>query len=212
MKISEFIDLVKSYTITSEERIICLYESLEYIRLNNIEGDLVECGVFKGGNILGMMEYCNFYNLSKNIWGFDTFSGMTEPEDVDIDHNDTLAKNIYQSNDIICKSSLDEVNNVLQKSNFDKRKLNLVIGDVCETLKIDSNIPNKISLLRLDTDWYKSTKTELEVLYPKLSNDGLLIIDDYGHWKGAKLAVDEYFDSQKFEYEFIDYTGIKHKK
>jgi hypothetical protein len=212
MNVSDFINIVENYTITSNERIISLFQSLEHIRLNNIEGDLVECGIFKGGNILGMMEYCNFYGLSRNIWGYDTFLGMTEPEDIDIDHTGKFANDIYLSDEIICKSSYEDVHNVLQKSNFNRERLKLIVGDICETLKINAHVPNKISLLRLDTDWYKSTKASLEVLYPNLSEGGILIVDDYGHWKGAKLAVDEYFNSKNFNYECIDYTGIKHNK
>ena len=86
-----------------------------------------------------------------------------------------------------------------------------IIGDICETLNYENNTPKKISLLRLDTDWYQSTKKEMEVLYPKLVNNGVLIVDDYGHWKGSKKAVDEYLIDNKIQYkmEKIDYTGIK---
>jgi hypothetical protein len=61
----------------------------------------------------------------------------------------------------------------------------------------------------LDTDWYKSTKIELEMLYPNLKNDGILIVDDYGHWSGSKKAVNEYFENKKINISHIDYTGIK---
>jgi hypothetical protein len=63
--------------------------------------------------------------------------------------------------------------------------------------------------LRLDTDWYKSTKTELEWLYPTLSNSGVLIIDDYGHWQGSRKAVDEYFANSEYKplFNVVDYTG-----
>ena len=70
-------------------------------------------------------------------------------------------------------------------------------------------IPKKISLLRLDTDFYESTKKEMEVLYPRLQNKGVLIIDDYGHWKGSKKAVDDYFKNDlnfKF-FHRIDYAS-----
>ena len=72
-------------------------------------------------------------------------------------------------------------------------------GEVEKTLKIDENLPTKISLLRLDTDWYESTKIELEVLFPLLSKNGILIIDDYGYWKGSKKAVDEYIVDGKLK-------------
>ena len=210
MNIDKFIKIVKPFTMTSEERIISLFESLEYIRLNNIEGDFVECGVWKGGNILGMMEYLSYHNMiDRKVWIYDTFEGMTNPEDDDVDFNNTKANDIIDS--IRCYSPLEEVKINLSSSSLPNDRLVYVVGDICETLDYEKNIPNKISILRLDTDWYKSTKKEMEVLYPKLINNGVLIVDDYGHWKGSKKAVDDYITDQKLnlKIEKIDYTGIK---
>lgn len=82
-------------------------------------------------------------------------------------------------------------------------------GDVEQTLLDESNHPARISLLRLDTDWYHSTRVELEQLYPLLSPGGVLIIDDYGHWEGCRKAVDEYFAANRIRMflQRIDYTG-----
>jgi len=161
-----FIDIVKPFTMTSIERIVELFNSLEYIRLNKIDGDFVECGVWRGGNILGIMEYLHFYNMTdRHVWIYDTFQGMTQPEEIDVDLNDNKASTILQ--EVICYSSIDEVKKNLSISSFPNEKIKYVVGDVCETLDVNTNIPNKISLLRLDTDWYKSTKKELTVLYPK---------------------------------------------
>lgn len=195
--------------MTSIERITELYNSLEYIRLNNLDGDIVECGVWRGGNILGIMEYLHYYNINKKIWLYDTFEGMTEPEDVDFDLNNNHASNMMHIPVVLAYSPIDEVKQNLKKSNFDMRNLNFIVGDVSNTLLNENNIPKKISLLRLDTDWYRSTKDELTILYPKLINEGVLIVDDYGHWKGSKQAVDEYFKGKNTFIEFIDYTGIK---
>lgn len=86
----------------------------------------------------------------------------------------------------------------------------LIEGDVLETLVKTQNIPGKISVLRLDTDWYESTKKELEVLYPKLAVGGVLMIDDYGYWGGAKKAVDEYFaDIPRPFLQYTDSAGIE---
>jgi O-methyltransferase len=83
----------------------------------------------------------------------------------------------------------------------------LVPGRVEETLAFD--LPDQIALLRLDTDWYESTKVSLEQLYPRLVPGGVLIIDDYGHWQGCRKAVDDYFykTDQKILLQRIDYTG-----
>jgi len=210
MNKEQFISIVFPYTMTSIERINELYNSLEYIRLNNIEGDIIECGVWKGGNILGIIEYLEYYNLhSKKVWLFDTFSGMTSPENIDVDVNDIPAISQMDISVVFAYSSLEEVKNNLQPSQFPKENIIFIEGDVSKTLQDRNNIPEKISLLRLDTDWYQSTKDELEILYPKLSNKGVLIVDDYGHWKGAKKAVDEYFKNMDITISQIDYTGIK---
>jgi predicted O-methyltransferase YrrM len=84
-----------------------------------------------------------------------------------------------------------------------------VKGDVLKTLKDRGNLPKSISILRLDTDWYDSTRIELEVLYPLLTPGGIIIIDDYGHWSGARSAVDEFFSKQEIKpfFSYIDYTG-----
>lgn len=204
MNKKKFLEIVMPYTMTGEERIKALFDSLEHIRLNNIEGDLVECGVWKGGNILGMMEYLHFYKiLDRNIWLYDTFDGMTDPQNIDIDY-----KNVKASDqNITCYCPLSDVKKILEKSKYSKDKLRYIIGDVNHTLNFKENLPTKISLLRLDTDWYKSTKKELEILYPLLVDKGVLIIDDYGHWNGAKVAVNEYFNNLIPDY--IDYTAIK---
>ena len=67
--------------------------------------------------------------------------------------------------------------------------MEFIKGDVLETLKDEKNLPKSISILRLDTDWYESTKIELEVLYPRVINNGFLIVDDYGHWEGQKAVM-----------------------
>ena len=90
---------------------------------------------------------------------------------------------------------------------YDPEKIHFVQGKVEDT--IPATIPEKISLLRLDTDWYESTKHELEHLFPRLSKGGILILDDYGHWQGARKAADEYFNNNHISIFLsrADYTG-----
>lgn len=210
MELNNFIKIVKPFTMTPEERIVDLFHSLEYIRLNNIEGDFVECGVWKGGNILGILEYLTFYNMTNNnVWLYDTFEGMTTPEDIDIDYMGEKYDN--NNTETLCYSSIDEVKNNIQSTKYPMDKIKFIKGDICETLNFKVNRPQKISLLRLDTDWYKSTKKELEILYPLLSDKGVLIVDDYNHWQGCKEAVNEYFKNigANLKFEEVDYSSIK---
>jgi hypothetical protein len=85
----------------------------------------------------------------------------------------------------------------------------LIAGAVEETLKLAKHLPTSIAALRLDTDWHSSTAIALEVLYPRLIHGGVLIVDDYGHWLGAKKAVDDYFKRKgRIKFSSIDYTAI----
>ncbi len=210
MILKTFLDIVTPYTMTSIERITELYYSLEYIRNNNIKGDFVESGVWKGGNVLGVMEYFKYYDMTdRKVWLYDTFQGMTMPEDVDVDLGNQKASDNIKSWVELTYLPINEVKQNLSRSNYPIENVKFIIGDVCETLNVDNNLPTQISILRLDTDWYKSTKKELEVLYPLLSNKGVLIVDDYGHWKGSKKAVDDYFKNDNIEIIKIDYSAIK---
>ena len=133
---------------------------------------------------------------------FDTFAGMSEPTDDDalLGDKDYSVLNRWeedktdQSHNEWCYASIEDVSRNLDRIGYPKNKIHLVQGMVEDT--IPQRAPEKIALLRLDTDWYESTKHELEHLYPKLAEGGVMIIDDYGAWAGAKKAVDEYFDGQ----------------
>jgi hypothetical protein len=179
---------------------------MEDVRKNNVPGDYVECGVWRAGNILGMASYLKYHNnTNPQLWLYDTFAGMTVPEDVDLTHDGKAAINIYQTEAVNCLSPIEDVHHTLSHTDYPVDKFRFVVGDICQTLLRQENIPDGISILRLDTDWYASTKIELEVLWDKLSPGGFLIIDDYGHWQGCRKAVDEFFPDHSV-LEYIDYT------
>ena len=207
---------IEPYTATTIERVYALANSVKYILDNNLNGDFVECGVWKGGSCMVMAkELMKRGDISRKIWMYDTFEGMTEPtnDDVEIEtgiRGDDLLAGVTKTTDkynMWAYSPINEVKENMQKTGYPVDKLNYIIGKVEETLK--NTRPDKIALLRLDTDWYESTKIELEMLYPLIVQDGVLIIDDYGHFAGAKKAVDEYFMTLNRPPLFnrIDYTG-----
>ena len=207
--------LDKKLSMASTQRLVNTIKSCRYVVENNIPGDFVECGVWRGGNgILAKKVFEHLYS-NKNVWMYDTFEGMTEPTNFDVEAinqlsaQDKFLKSQTETHNEWCYSSLEEVQKNCLDAGLDIESFSFLKGDVCETLKTPKNIPEQISVLRLDTDWYESTKAELEILYPKLSNGGVLIIDDYGHWEGARKAVDEYFDLQKYKplLNIIDRTG-----
>lgn len=210
----DVINKVSNYTMTSPERIVALIRATKYLEKNNIIGDIVECGVWKGGSVGACVLTLNeLKKTDRKIWLFDTFEGMNTPSEVDYDINGKLASDRMdvenkETSWIWAKAQLDLVKNNVYSFGYPTEKINFIKGLVEETL-FNNEIPEKISLLRLDTDWYESTKIELEILYPRLVSGGVLIIDDYGHWNGCRKAVDEFFDSLEFSpfLNRIDYTG-----
>lgn len=205
----------KPYTMTSAERMYALYKAVNYIIDNNIPGDFVECGVWKGGSSMLIAKTLKSRGITdRTIWLYDTFEGMSTPTEKDMDYTgqkaETLLKNSSKDNaeSVWCYSSLDEVEKNILSTGYPSQNIKLVKGKVEET--IPEFIPeSNIALLRLDTDWYESTKHEMIHLYPKLKQSGVLIIDDYGHWVGAKKAIDEYISEYNIPIllNVIDYTG-----
>jgi hypothetical protein len=208
----QIIKKVKPFTATSSERIQALCQAINYIIKNNIPGDIVECGVWKGGSMMAaMLTLLEHRNTSREFYLFDTFEGMTQPGKDDISIGGRLAANIFeekkQCGEKWVYSSLQEVQQTISSINYDNTKIHYVKGKVEDTLP--NYAPDRISLLRLDTDWYESTKHELVHLFPRLSKQGVIIIDDYGEWEGARKAVDEYIDTNNISILLnrIDYTG-----
>lgn len=193
MNFDQIYKICSPYTMTSLQKMKRLYESVVYINKNSIQGSYVECGVYKGGSVMNMaLTQLTFPTLT-HIYLYDTFEGMSPHTDFDVNYRGVSASKILKIPSKMCIASIDEVKKNLRLTDYPQEFLHFRKGDVAVTLK--ENAPEKISLLRLDTDWYESTKIELEVLYPRLVKGGVLILDDYGYWKGARKATDDYFES-----------------
>ena len=197
------------YSMTNFERMWSLIQSFHHVRQESLVGDFVECGVWKGGNIILLKKLIEKFNMKKNIYGFDTFEGMVEPSFYDVNYNNKSAKKMFdehKKNEIgFAMCSLDDVKRNIKK-NTKTDNIFLIKGKVEDTLKNKRKLPKKISILRLDTDFYESTKIELEILFPRLVKGGVLIVDDYGFWKGAKKAVDEYFCDYRQFMHYVDHS------
>jgi O-methyltransferase len=160
----------------------------------SLPGDIVECGVWRGGAMMIARALCP----SRICWLYDTFDGMTAPNTMDrkisTGHPATISYDQKtREGRRWAKATVDDVvDNFLQVGLYDIELLRFVIGPVEQTLLLD-RMPSQIAVLRLDTDWYASTRIELEKLYPRLVPGGTLIIDDFGHWAGCRQAVLEYF-------------------
>ncbi len=208
----ELINLASQYSMTPQIRIFNLLQSLRHLKYKKIKGDYVECGVWKGGNLILFKKFLQEENiLSKKIYAYDTFEGMTNPDDNDFDISTNekaeflLKKDTQRESNVWGVCNLNNVKSNLLKTVGNLDNIEFIKGPVEETL-IDDNIPDQISLLRLDTDWYSSTKKELETLYKKVSPGGIIIIDDYGHWGGAKKAVDDFFKNKYVWMHYVDYA------
>lgn len=205
---------VKVYTMTTPERIASLCNAVKYITVNQIEGDFVECGVWRGGSTMAAIDtLIKAGDQSREIYLYDTFEGMSAPTEHDKVFTGTAADELMNTTakedptSVWCYSAIEEVQKNVGSLNYPAVKVHYVKGKVEDT--IPQTIPQKIALLRLDTDFYESTAHELTHLFPLLVPGGVIIIDDYGHWEGARKAVDEYIADNKLKLLLnrIDYTG-----
>lgn len=208
----EVLSRYREFTVTQTERQWALLSSIRYLNKAGIEGDIVECGVWRGGSMMLAKDLCSDSPNARQFYLYDTFSGMSEPTDDDVSHIEPPARQTYQAppsegHTGWVAASLDEVTDNFRRAGLLDDSVNFIKGKVEETLADEQNLPRRIALLRLDTDWYESTKIELEVLYPRLVPGGVLIIDDYGHWAGARKAVDEYFTDEAILLNRIDYSA-----
>jgi O-methyltransferase len=186
---------VAPYTMTSRERIYALRRAVRYVATAGLTGAIVECGVWRGGSMMVVAQtLLDLGTPAYDLYLFDTFAGMPPPADVDRDFAGQAAADLLQHSagdaHVWARSSLEETRRALYTVGYPRERIHFVAGRVEET--IPAQAPPSIALLRLDTDWYASTRHELLHLYPRLSRGGVIIIDDYGHWQGARQATDEY--------------------
>jgi O-methyltransferase len=204
---------VKPFTMTSVERLWSTLISARYASRNKIPGAFVECGVWRGGQSALAARTFLSENDPRDLWLFDTFAGMTAPTEYDVNFRGERSDKTFKANqrdgyNAWAFASLEDVRQVIARTGYPSDLVHFVKGPVEETLRCQW-LPDAIAVLRLDTDWYESTRDEMQILYPKLVSRGVLMIDDYGHYAGAKKAVDEYFDALGMYplLQPIDYSG-----
>jgi len=178
------------YTMSRKRRYRQLVNIVEYISFGDIDGAIVECGVWKGGCLMGIMDMLNRLDDIREIWAYDTFKGLIGGNEFDV--NRKGHKGSEMTGDYAV--SMDEVQENLKLVGYTLGNIKMVKGDVRQSCK--RHCPKEIALLRVDVDFYEATKVVLEVMYPKLSKGGVVILDDYETWLGSRKAVDEFFGSQ----------------
>jgi O-methyltransferase len=216
---------VRPYTMTTLLRIHSLLRAVDYVVRRDLDGAFVECGVWRGGSVLAMLlELSRLGATHYDVYLYDTFEGMTRPglDDTSPYHEPALATwNRAQAtgrrlwHEVFGPQAYDlqSVRKTILASGYPAARIHFVKGPVEQT--IPAHCPERIALLRLDTDFYESTLHELAHLYPRLGAGGVLIVDDYGEWQGCRKAVDQYFaagHAAPILLNRIDYTarlGIK---
>jgi O-methyltransferase len=206
------------FTMTGVPRLLALVDSVRYCIRRDVPGAFAECGVWLGGSVRAMLVTLLELGVdSRDIYLYDTFEGMTPPTERDTSRFHRPAVEEWQEaeerREQIYAGLFDPelfneeaVRRNLLGTGYPEERLHFVKGPVEET--IPSNLPDSLALMRLDTDWYESTLHELRHLYPLLSDGGVLIVDDYGHWEGCRLAVDQYFAEREAPLlNRIDYAG-----
>ncbi len=198
------INRFREYSSCSFMNLYSIISSLNFIKLNKIPGDLVECGVYRGGCSMILSEYNSYLNLNKKIYAYDTYAGMPKPNDyLDNRFDGTSAMAIWTKNNkkwLNC--SLSDVKRNFMNVKVDMKKTIFVKGRIEKTLK--NNIPKTVSLLRLDLDLYEPTIFALENFYPLMPKNSIIYIDDYNHWSGCRAAVDKFFKGKKVYSHFVD--------
>jgi hypothetical protein len=203
---------VAPYTLTSLDRRAGLILAVDYIVQQGIPGDIVECGVWRGGSMMAVaLALMARGDTSRHLFLCDTYEGMSEPTAEDRSHTGESAEaqlaRTARGEGVWCEAGLADVQANLSSTGYPRDKIHFIQGKVEDT--IPARIPGAIALLRLDTDWYESTRHELVHLYPRLARQGVMVIDDYGHWQGARQAVDEYFAASEVHHFLhrVDYTA-----
>ena len=202
---------VKPHTLTGPERIIALRDAVRYVIEAGIEGSIVECGVWRGGSMLVIaLTLLEAGVTDRDLYLFDTFTEMPDPTDEDVDIWGRKMEPLMdqaKANPDLQNTPVDAVRQVILSSGYPAERVHMVQGMVEDT--VPAGAPDTIALLRLDTDWYESTKHEMEHLWPRVPAGGVLIVDDYGQFVGCKKAVDEYLaaSGEHVLLQRIDFTG-----
>ena len=196
---------------TSLNAVLDLIDATEHIIVNDIPGDFVEAGVYMGGSCMVIAGVLKHYDSDRAIWMYDTYQGVPEPDKKDIDHANIPLLDWYRKNKVSEKGSLwcychlKTVKENMKLTGY-TGPINYVYGLVEDT--IPETVPNIISLLRIDVDLHLPTRHVLEHLYPKVTENGHIIFDDYGFFPQIKHTVDDYFSGTKKFFHRIDRTVV----
>lgn len=220
--VKELVPLVREHTMVSFEKLVSLWQQVTYLDSCRIAGAFVECGVWKGGAI-GMAAAAHLSSLGKprrKIHLFDSFEGLPEPvAEFDGEKAVVYSGNRAQGRSKAigeCVGPIEDCRDLLErKLGYPAQLIEYHVGWFEDTVPRDAAGIGPIALLRLDGDWYESTKVCLDHLYGQVVPGGVVVVDDYGHWEGCRRAVDEFLEriDEPVLLGHIDYAGrywVKH--
>jgi hypothetical protein len=200
--------LFEMWTMTSELHMNAAVGAILQINERRVPGDIVECGVWKGGMSMGMIFANMRHNTDRHFWLFDTFEGLPPPTEKDEDRAHKVWEQVKKGDPTVNDfdkhrvedgkwnyGALELVKSNVYYTHYPRENIHFVKGKVEDTLP-STTLPEKIALLRLDTDFYLSTKAEMEYLWDRIVPGGLLIVDDFCTWGGSREAVIEFFDKK----------------
>jgi O-methyltransferase len=200
---------VQAYTMLPPERLITLYQQVVHCERTGLPGAFVECGVWKGGSVALMALAALSQGVARrDLHLFDAFTDICEPDQT-VDGARAVREVKAWSKDGGVEGrlkpiagfydfaggpgSLEGNRELLEKIvGYDPKLLHYHVGWFQDTLPKDAAGVGPIALLRLDGDWYASTKVCLEHLYDQVVPGGFVIVDDYGAYEGCRKAVDEF--------------------
>lgn len=197
---------VKPYTMVSLYRLQNIYKLARTVEKNSLVGAFVECGVWRGGCSAVMAYAAKEAQSNRKIWLFDSFRGLPEPTKKDGSRARVFSSNRTSGSLRTINKNVGtvmHVKKILSKLNVDINNVEIRKGWFQNTLpKAKKEIEN-IAILRLDSDWYESTKACLENLYDLVVKGGFVVIDDYGTWEGCRKAVDNFIKKRGLRVKLI---------
>ena len=196
---------VRPYTMSGDARLRGLYESIRETARNKIPGAIVECGTARGGSAALLGLAAKGCDERRPLFVFDTFEGIPPPTAADPDYE--IAAEFTGS----FRGELDEVTKLFDRLQI-RGGAKFIKGRFEDTIPHTETGP--IAVLHVDGDWYESVKVCLDHLYDRVTAGGIIQIDDYGHWEGARKAVDEFFLARhlRVPLRYLDYTGRQFTK
>lgn len=199
LRMVRLVHRVRPYTALFPLRLCALYRLSREIDRLSVPGDVVECGVYNGGSAALMASNCTRSPLDRKIWLFDSFQGLPQPTEKDGQKAQACCW--------WCHGDLSKVEEVFEKLSIPETRTRIVKGWFHDTFpSVDIQ---DIALLHIDADWYESVKLCFERFYDSVRPGGFIVIDDYGHWEGARRATNEFLETRGINARLtkVDYTG-----